>query len=302
MSKNRLFLEADLGFSRIVHGHWRLAEWNLSAQELLTLTEQVMEMGITAFDHADIYGNHTCEKLFGDAIALKPGIRDQIRIVTKCGIKLANEKFPERKIKTYDYRFEHIVASVEQSLKNFRTGHIDLLLLHRSSPFFDPQEVAKAFSHLKKEGKVLHFGVSNFDPLQFKMLSSFTEEPLFTNQVEISPYCLEHFENGNIDFFVKEKIQPMAWSPLAGGRLLDPTNEKGHRILHTLLEIASEMNISAVEKVVYAWLLMHPAHILPIVGSRKIERVRHAVEALPIDMSPEQWYRIYIASTGKSLP
>jgi predicted oxidoreductase len=290
------------GFSRIVHGHWRLGDWNLSDKELLALTEQVMELGITTFDHADIYGNHTSEKLFGDALALKPGIRDQIRIVTKCGIKLANEKFPGRKLKTYDYSYGHITGSAEKSLQNFRTDRIDLLLLHRPSPLFDPEEVAKAFSHLKTSGKVLHFGVSNFTPGQFEMLNAHTDEPLVTNQVEISPYCLEHFENGNIDFFVKEKIEPMAWSPLAGGRLLDPSDEKGHRILRTLHEIASEMNIDAVDKVAYAWLLMHPAHILPIVGSRRIERISHAVEALNIEMTLEQWFRIYTASTGKSLP
>ena len=290
------------GPNRLVHGHWRLAEWKLSDQELLTQTRQVMELGIDTFDHADIYGNYTCEKLFGDALALEPGLRDQLKIVTKCGIKLANEKFPDRKIKIYDYSYSHLVASVEQSLQNFRTDRIDVLLLHRPSPFFDPEEVAKAFSHLKNSGKVLHFGVSNFTPLQFEMLNRYTEDPLVTNQVEISPYCLEHFVNGNIDFFMKEKIEPMAWSPLAGGRLLHPTDEKGHRILSVMKEIASETRIDALEKVAWAWLLKHPANIVPIVGSGKTDRIRIAVESLKIDIGLENWFRIYNASMGRDLP
>jgi predicted oxidoreductase len=287
---------------RLVHGHWRLSEWELTDQELLTLTKKVMELGITAFDHADIYGNHTCEKLFGDALALDPGLRDRLRIVTKCGIKLANPKFPERKIKTYDYSYSHIVSSVEQSLRNFRTDRIDLLLLHRPSPLFDPGEAAKAFSHLKNSGKVLSFGVSNFTPLQFEMLGKYTEEPLVTNQVEISPYCLEHFDNGNMDFFIKEKIKPMAWSPLAGGRLFNPADEKGHRILHVLKEIAVEMQIDALDKIAYAWLLRHPANIIPVVGSGKIERIRIAANAVRIDIGDENWFRIYNAAKGTELP
>lgn len=162
MQNNHQTESNKAGLSRIIHGHWRLAEWNLSPVALLKLTEQAIDLGVTSFDHADIYGNHTCESLFGDAIALKPGIREQIRIITKCGIKLANEKFPGRKIKIYDYSYDHIISSVEQSLKNFRTDRIDILLLHRPSPFFEPEQVAKAFSHLKLKGKVLHFGVSNF--------------------------------------------------------------------------------------------------------------------------------------------
>jgi predicted oxidoreductase len=295
-------MTAITGPSRLVHGHWRLAEWKLPAQELLKLTRQVMELGIDTFDHADIYGNYACEKLFGDALALEPGLRDRLKIVTKCGIKLATDKFPARKLKTYDYSYNHIVDSAEQSLRNFRTDRIDLLLLHRPSPFFDPEEAAKAFSHLKKSGKVLHFGVSNFTPRQFEALNKYCEEPLVTNQVEISPYCLEHFDNGNIDFFMKEKIEPMAWSPLAGGRLLNPTDDKGHRILEVMKAIAIEMNIDGVEKVAYAWLLKHPSGIFPIVGSGKIDRIRYAADALGIDIGEENWFRIYNASKGRELP
>ena len=299
---NRIKLTKDLEFSRIVHGHWRLAAWKMSDQELLKFTEQAIESGVTTFDHADIYGDYRCEKLFGDAITLKKGLRKEIEIVTKCGIKLISEKFPARKIKYYDYSFDHIVSSVNNSLINLRTDYIDLLLLHRPAPFFNPETVARAFSELKKTGKVLHFGVSNFNTMQFEMLNSYTDEKLVTNQVEISPYCIDQFDNGNIDYFLKEKIKPMAWSPLAGGRLMNPQDEKGRRIGQALSDVARELNVDTSDKIIYSWLLKHPASIIPIVGTGNIARLKNAAEAENIDMSLAQWYKIYTASMGKDLP
>ncbi len=295
-------LTNDLELSRIIHGNWRLAEWKLSNQQLLALTQQIIELGITSFDHADIYGNYSCEELFGDAIKLKKELRQHIQIITKCGIKLISDKYPERKVKHYDYGYDHIILSVNNSLKNFGTDYIDLLLLHRPAPFFNPDEVAKAFSELKKTGKVLHFGVSNFSPLQFEMLNSYLDDKLVTNQVEISPYCLEHFENGNMDFFLKERIKPLAWSPLAGGRLFKPFDERSKRLSDALLKVSKELKIDSVDKTIYSWILKHPSSILPIVGSGKIDRIKNAVEALHIDMPLELWYKIYNASTGKELP
>lgn len=294
-------LSTELELSRIVHGHWRLADWKLSNQELLSLTEQCIELGVSSFDHADIYGNYTCESLFGDALSLKPSLRSQIQIISKCGIKLATNRYPERKLKTYDYSYNHIVSSVENSLRYLRTDYLDLLLLHRPSPFFAPEGVAKAFSDLKESGMVLNFGVSNFSSQQSEMLNSYIDEKLVTNQVEISPACLEHFENGNIDSFLKERIKPMAWSPLAGGRLFNPKSEREKQILKTLSEVAKELNVEKIDQVIYAWLLKHPVGMLPIVGTSKIERIKSAVEALNIEMSHEQWFRIY-ASTGVEMP
>jgi len=299
---DKIKLSGDFGLSRIVHGQMRMAEWKLSNQELLKLFENVIELGVTSFDHADIYGRYTVEAILGDVLSLKKGLRDKLEIVTKCGINLIADKFPGRKIKHYDYSYDHIVTSVDNSLKYIRTDHIDLLLLHRPAPFFNPEEAARAFSYLKKSGKVLHFGVSNFTPGQFDMLKVYTDEPLVTNQVEISPYCLEHFENGNIDHFLKEKIRPMAWSPMAGGKLVNPTDEKERRVKQALLQVAEELNVSPVDKIIYSWLLKHPVSILPVVGSGNIERIRYAVEAINIDMSLEQWYMIYNASTGVELP
>ena len=299
--KNRIALNDNLSVSRIVHGYWRLRDWDLSDDQLLKLIEQVLELGITSFDHADIYGNHTCEAYFGRALALKPELREKMELISKCGIKMATDYNPELEIKIYDYSTEYIIKQAETSLKNLGTDRLDLLLLHRPAPFFNPEEVAKAFDQLKNSGKVLNFGVSNFSPAQFDTLQSYLDMPLATNQVEISVSCLEHFENENTEYFLKHKIKPMAWSPLDGGAIFNPKTEKEQRLATVLKTIAAELSTD-IDQVMYAWLLKHPTGIMPIVGSQHIKRIKSAVDALKIELSLEQWYKIYIASKGEDLP
>ncbi len=298
----KIQLTQGLEISQLVHGHWRLLDWKMTENELLTFAQELIDLGFNTFDHADIYGDYQCERAFGKALAQNKSLRKDIKIITKCGIRLMSNHFPERQIKYYDYSFEAIVSSVEKSLQNLGTEYIDLLLLHRPSPFFAPEEVAMAFQQLKKQGKVLYFGVSNYTPLQFEMLQSYLDVPLVSNQVEISPYCLEHFENGNMDFFLKQRVKPMAWSPLAGGRLFRPEEEKGHRILKVLRQISEELEEEQLDKIVYSWLLKHPAQIIPIIGSGNLSRIKNAVDACNIKMSLEQWFRIYTASTGVEVP
>lgn len=299
--ENRIALNDNLSLSRIVHGYWRLRDWDLSDDQLLKLIEQVLELGITSFDHADIYGNHTCEAYFGRALAMKPQLREKMELISKCGIKMATDYNPELDIKIYDYSTEYIIKQAETSLKNLGTDRLDLLLLHRPAPFFNPEEVAKAFDQLKSSGKVLNFGVSNFSPAQFDTLQSYLDMPLATNQVEISVSCLAHFENENTEYFLKHKIKPMAWSPLAGGAIFNPKTEKDQRLTAVLKTIAAELNTD-IDLVMYAWLLKHPTGIMPIVGSQHINRIKSAVDALKIELSLEQWYKIYIASKGEDLP
>lgn len=287
--------------SPLVWGHWRLPEWNLTPIEILNLTRQCIDLGVNTIDSADIYGDYTCEKLFGDALALNPSVRNQIKIVTKCGIRPLSNKFPEVAVKHYDYSHKHIVSSVEQSLKNFRTDYIDLLLLHRPSPLLDPHEVASAFHHLKKSGKVLHFGVSNFLPHHIETLQAFIDIPLVANQIEISPLQLEHFQNGNIEYLQHKHITPMAWSPLAGGRLLKPKNEIEQRVAKTINKISKE-NKSLPEQLAISWLAAHPSGIIPVVGTGKIERIRNAYTALSKPLTTQQWFEIYTASIGTDVP
>lgn len=298
----RIKFSDELELSRTIHGQMRLLEWDLTDQELLTFIKECLNFGVSTFDHADIYGNYSCEEAFGNAVKLDPSLKEEIQIITKCGIKLISDKYPDRTIIHYDYSYDHIISSADQSLKNLNIDRIDVFLLHRPAPFFEPAEVAKAFDALHRSGKVKHFGVSNFSPMQFESLQSHLDQTLITNQFEISPYNLEHFDNGNIDFFLKERIKPMAWSPLAGGAIFDPKEDKGHRLAKTLREVAEELDLEHIDSVIYAWLLNHPAQILPIVGSGKIERIKSAVEAEKVEMNLEQWYKIWVASKGHGVP
>ena len=285
-------------------GHQQLYinAWRLSSDELLAQMKQLCEWGIDTFDNADIYGNHTCEGLVGDALALDSSFRNSIKIITKCGICIQSNKFPDRQIQFYDYSYDYIVGQVEKSLQNLRTDRIDLLLLHRPSYLLNPTEVARAFDHLHQSGKVLHFGVSNFYSHDFSMLQSYCNVPLITNQIEVSPYCLEHFENGNLSYLLEQRIRPMAYSPLAWGKLVHPDCEKSHRLVAELDRIAHELDVDGIDKVIFAWIAMHPAGIVPINGSGNLERIRRSIEALDIKMSVEQWQRILVASRGVRLP
>jgi predicted oxidoreductase len=294
----RVQLTEDISFSRIVHGLWRLADWDMSSEEILSLIEGCMEQGITTFDHADIYGNYSCEELFGQALKLKPSIRESMQIVTKCGIKLLSSKHPKHVVQHYDTSKEHIIKSAEQSLVNLNTDYIDVLLIHRPDPFMDPAEVAEAFSQLKGQGKVRHFGVSNFTPSQFNMLSSYLDFPLVTNQVEISALHLDTFQDGTIEQCIEKRMVPMAWSPMAQGKIFSSDEESAVRVRKALEIVGEELGVNAIDQLMYAWLLSHPARIIPIVGSGNKNRIQQAVDALDIKMTRQQWFKIWIASTG----
>ena len=298
----KIKLKDDLEFSRIVHGYWRLMDWNISNRDLVNLIEEVYDLGITTVDHADIYGNFCCEEKFGEALKLKKGLREKLQIVTKCGIKFPSENRPENKSHCYDTSKEHIIKSVERSLKNFNTDYLDVLLIHRVDALLNPEEVAEAFTKLNNEGKVRYFGVSNFLPAQFNMLNSYLDNKLITNQVEISPLCLNAFEDGTLDLMLEKRIKPMAWSPLAGGRLFRDNDERALRVQKVLNKIKEEVSAKDIDEVAYAWLLMHPSKIMPIVGSGKIERIKSAIRATDIKLTRDQWFEIYVASRGVDIP
>ncbi|WP_028402993.1 aldo/keto reductase [Ectobacillus panaciterrae] len=298
----RIKLAEDLSFSRIIHGLWRLSEWKQSEKETLALIEYCLENGITTFDHADIYGSYTCEELFGNALALKPGLRERMQLVTKCGIVLQSPNRPEHKSHHYNTRKDHILRSVEKSLQNLRTDYIDLLLIHRPDPYMDPEQVAEAFHELKQSGKVRHFGVSNFKDHQFDLLESYLDFPLATNQIELSAYNLENIEDGTLNVCMKKRIPPMAWSPLAGGEVFSSNNEKAVRLRDTLTKVQEEIGANGLDEVLYAWLLNHPAKIMPIVGSGKEKRIESAIHALGHKLTLDQWFEILHSSMGHEVP
>jgi predicted oxidoreductase len=288
-------------FSRIIAGMWRLSDWQITPGELVEFVESCIDIGVTSFDHADIYGEYTCEHIFGEAIALKPSLRDRIQLITKCGIKLVSENRPEHRIKQYDTSSQHIVASVENSLRCLWTDHVDLLLIHRPDPLMDAGEVAEAFSTLKTAGKVLAFGVSNFTASQYELLASRLDFPLITNQVEFSALELSPLTDGTLDQCQKLRIPPMAWSPFAGGRLFNDSSDQAQRIRAVLNSIGEELNLSG-EQVALAWILSHPSRVYPVLGTGKIDRVHRAVEAAKVELSREQWFGVWQASTGTEVP
>ncbi|NVC64286.1 aldo/keto reductase family oxidoreductase [Vibrio sp. 05-20-BW147] len=289
-------------FSELVQGYWRLGEWNMTPQQRLTFLKQHIEMGITTVDHADIYGQYECERLFGEALALDKSVRSEIQIVTKCDINLCGVKNPQRKVNHYDTSAAHIYQSVNNSLERLGVDELDVLLIHRPDALMDADEVAEAFGELHKVGKVKHFGVSNFSPRQFELLQSRLGKPLVTNQVEINPLQFDVVHNGTLDQLQMQRVRPMAWSCLGGGALFSGNSEQAQRVRNELEAIRAEVGAQSIDEVVYAWVRRLPSKPIPIIGSGKIERVQSAVNALKFELSREQWYRVWVASKGHGVP
>jgi predicted oxidoreductase len=286
-------------FSRIVAGAWRMDDWGLDVAGRRRWIEGCLELGVTTFDHADIYGGYRVEALFGEALAAAPGLRDRLQIVTKCGIRMVSPARPAHRLGHYDTSAAHIEASVHRSLANLRTDRLDVLLIHRPDALMDADEVAACFERLRAAGKVLHFGVSNFTPSQFALLHR--RCPLVTNQVECSPLHVAPFYDGTFDQAQDLGIAPMIWSALAGGRLFAGEDADARRVRAVLERLAAERGI-AVTTLVYAWLLRHPARLVPLTGSRRLDAVREAVAALDIELDAQAWYEIWVAGNGAPAP
>ncbi|MBS1491143.1 MAG: aldo/keto reductase [Bacteroidetes bacterium] len=278
-------------FSRIIAGAWR---WhNVSPETVERLALVALEEGITSFDHADIYGDHGNEVVFGKTLIKNPSLRNKIELITKCDIRFPSAQRPATRVKHYDTSKAHLVWSVENSLKNFHTDRLDLLLIHRPDPLLDPLEVGEAFEQLKKEGKVLHFGVSNFTPGQFRMLQKYLPFPLVTNQIEISLSRIEPFFNGDLDLMLEMGISPMAWSPLAGGKL--DVDER------TMFGLAGKYQASYTQMAI-AWLLRHPSKIFPVIGTTQPERIKEIAKSVNIQLERQDWFEMLRWVMGKDLP
>jgi predicted oxidoreductase len=291
-------------FSPIIFGAWRLADTASEANSASVARKvtAALEFGINTFDHADIYGDYSCEELFGAAITKSKIPRDKYKIITKCGIKLVSQQRPEHGLKTYDTGARHINASVERSLKNLNTDHIDLLLIHRPDPLLNPDEVADTFNRLKQQGKVLNFGVSNFSTQQVRMLQSRLDAPLIANQIEFSLLNTDPLYNGQLDQCLEMRMTPMAWSPLAGGRIFSAHDDRTQPIRVCLNQLSEKYNIKSPETLAYAWLLKHPANVKPVVGTGKPERLKSAMDALSLKLDHEDWFQLLKAAVGTDVP
>lgn len=296
---DRLKLGPDLKTSRLVYGLWRLADDpDTSPSHVRRKIEACLEQGVTTMDHADIYGGYTGEEIFGKALRAAPALRDRLEIVTKCGIVVPKGRHAAARLKHYDTSGAHIRASVDASLELMGIERIDLLLIHRPDPFMAPWETGAALDELVAAGKVRAVGVSNFRPHDLSLLQSAMNAPLVTNQIELSLLATEPFTNGDLAALMERRIHPMAWSPLAGGRLVAG---EGGPLSGVLSRIAAEKGVEPAA-VAVAWLLAHPAGILPILGTNSLPRIRTMGEALRVSLSRQDWFELYAAATGTPVP
>lgn len=287
--------------SPIVTGVMKWGLWGrqMDSAQMLRLIEVSVEAGATTFDHADIYGHYTTEAEFGAALKNRPELRSRLQIVTKCGICLPGP-YRQYGLKHYDTSAGHIRRSAEQSLRNLHTDYIDLLLIHRPDPLMNPHEVAEAFESLRSEGKVLHFGVSNFSPAQLETLASLT--PIVTNQVNASAMHLAPFTDGTFDQCLQKGIRPMAWAPLGGERFFThPDNPQVSRVRTACETIAAGREGIHSDQVMLAFLLHHPAGIVPVIGTGNAARIQSSMKALDIRLSREEWFSIWTASSGQEV-
>jgi predicted oxidoreductase len=238
--------------------------------------------------------------LFGKALRGNSHTRSNLQLVTKCGIKFPSDKRPDDRLQHYDTSKEHIIASVEHSLKNLHTDYIDLLLIHRPDPLMNPEEVAEAFSVLKQTGKVLHVGVSNFTASQFEMLQAYAHDPLVTNQIEVSLFTHRLLFDGTVDTLMKHRVSPMAWSPLGGGKFFTPSGQD-EGIERQLEEIAARYSCT-LSQLILAWLLKHPSDMLPILGSTNPERIVEGANALTVSLDRQDWFAMLKLVTGQDVP
>ncbi|WP_310378718.1 aldo/keto reductase [Flavobacterium sp.] len=285
-------------FSRIIAGTMTWGVWgkNLDKNQMIDLMNSCLESGITTFDHADIYGGYTTEAAFGNAFGESQINRKDIQLISKCGIQLISEN-RSTKIKHYNCSKSHIIWSAEQSLKNLKTDYLDLLLLHRPSPLMQAEEVAEAIEKLKSDGKILDFGVSNFTPSQTNLIQ--TKTKINYNQIEFS---LTHFEpmlDGSLDHMKVNQITPMCWSPL--GTVFKNTDEKSIRIKKLAQQLLEKYN-TTLDVLLLAWILNHPAGILPVFGTADKTRIANLIQAIKINLELQDWFALWTASAGKDVP
>ena len=295
---DRIKLNDDLEFSRLVYGMWRIGDVeDTSPATVEAKIHACLEQGITTFDQADIYGDYGAEAILGGALKANASLREKMEIVTKCDIVAPIGRYADKPCKYYDTSRAHIEQSVETSLSEMGIEQIDLLLIHRPDPLMDHHETGAVLDDLVKSGKVKAVGVSNFRPYDWELLQSAMSTKLVTNQIEISLGEISPFTNGDLAFHQKNGDALMAWSPLGGGSLMTGDSELANR----LDVIASAQGVDRAA-VAVAFLLRHPAKILPVLGTNNINRIKKISDALKVELDRETWYLLYEAALGTEVP
>ena len=284
--------------SRLVYGMWRLGDdADTSPAHVQAKIEACLAQGITSFDQADIYGGYTAETLLGAALRAAPALRAQMQIITKCDIIAPVGRHSGARVKYYDTSAAHINSSVEASLREMAIETIDLLLIHRPDPLMDPLETGAALDALVAAGKVRAVGVSNFRPYDVALLQSGMQSALVTNQIELSLMAHQGFTNGDVAYHQQHRQPLMAWSPLAGGQLLSQADTK----LRDRLAAIGDEHGTDWSAVAVAWLLRHPAQILPVMGTNSLARIASLSDATKIAMDRQTWFELYSLALGREV-
>ena len=294
----RISLNSDVSLSRLIYGMWRIGDdSDTSTSHVQAKIESCLSQGITTMDQADIYGGYEAEEILGNALQ-GTNLREKIEIVTKCDIVAPAGRYSDAKVKYYDTSRAHLLASVEHSLRLMGTDYVDLLLIHRPDPMMDAEETGAALDEIVASGKAKSIGVSNFKLHDWTLLQSAMSSPLVTNQIELSLLAHEVFTNGDLAYLQERKVAPMAWSPLGGGSLFSQDNT----VLLDALKAIGESSGVDETAVAVAWLLAHPAKIMPVMGTNSLARISKISDALKVTMDRETWFELYSIALGSEVP
>ena len=287
----------QLKLSKLVAGTMSWGVWgkNLSTSEMTKQISFCLDNGISTFDHADIYGDYTTEAAFGKAFADSKIARQKVQFISKCGIQMVSES---RSIATkhYNYSRQHIMKSVENSLQNLQTDYLDVLLLHRPSPLLQPDEVAEAVFKLIRDGKILEFGVSNFSPSQTEILRQ--KIKVEYNQIQFSASHLDAMTNGGFDYMIQNHIRPLAWNPL--GNVLKDKSQKT-LLLKSIVEKLSKKYDLTEDAFLLAWIMQHPAGILPVFGTTNMTRINNLLNSIDLNIDLEDWFLVWETTLGRKV-
>lgn len=291
-------------FSRLIYGTWRILDDAATAtpDSLLARLHACLELGITTLDTAEIYGLYKVEEFIGETLRREPGLRDKFEIVTKAGIYVPCEFHPDRKTAHYNATAARLVKSAEKSLRLLGTDRIDLFLVHRPDWLTSADETAEGLNKLMREGKILHAGVSNYNVHQVELLNSRLDRPLVTNQIEFSLLHMDPIFDGTADQCQRLGMRPMAWSPLAQGRLMSLEDPATVRVHAKAAELSAKYDGASLDQLAYAWILAHPSQPLPIIGTNKLDRLQSTAKSTAIQLEREDWYALWEAAQGRQIP
>lgn len=279
--------------SPAIYGFYRWHQEENMPATMERVVRLCLELGINTFDHADVYGNYQCEELFGNLIANGSVKREDIILFTKCGLRIPDASQPGVRITHADTSKEHILRSLDNSLRKLKTDYIDIFLLNGFDPIANLEETAITLRQLKEKGKIKNIGIVNFSVFQHQLLASYLQLPIVTNHIELNLLNTAALDNGQIDYIKQRYMRPLASSPLAAGRIANGDDFAATKLRRKLAEISAKYNAD-IESVAVAWIIKLGA--LPLIGTTDEKRIRNIVHALSIDLEREDWYQLYETS------